>query len=85
MPKCLLDACHEYYDENDHLSRFINDRCEIFPEFNINAGIFRNSYNNSTKSNNSQEHLKRMMEKREFIYGKPLVDGKQVKSYIGLS
>lgn len=87
IPKCLIDALKNYHDENDHLTTFINDRCDVSPEFSVNASDFKDAYNNEYKQNVvSQDDLKKMMKSRSrnFDYSSPYVNGKRVRSYMGI-
>jgi P4 family phage/plasmid primase-like protien len=84
QPQQMVNAFDEYYAENDTLSNFINESCEIMPEYYVNAGEFRKEYMSVQNVRIKQKDLEKKMVKRGFHPGRPKVGTKQVKSYIGL-
>lgn len=50
------------------LHNFINRYCMVNPKRDLNAGIFKQLYNNFAKLNISQDNLKEMMNERGFKY-----------------
>lgn len=66
------------------IQQFIDNCCSINNKYNANAGDIRTKFNNYTNSNISFDDFKEMMRKKGFNFGMPTVNGKRVKSFIGL-
>ncbi|KAF9154127.1 hypothetical protein BGX21_004762 [Mortierella sp. AD011] len=68
VPQCMQDAFSAYCLENDKLQEFIEDCCEVSPNYNINAGFFREEFMKYIGRKIQQKDLIDMMKKRGFDY-----------------
>lgn len=84
IPYKLKNILTKYHNDNDVLQMFINDFCEIDTHFNVNACSFRTKFNNHSNINISQDDLKELMKKKKFDYFSPYINGKRVRSYMGI-
>ncbi|KAG0002652.1 hypothetical protein BGZ79_002589 [Entomortierella chlamydospora] len=85
-PQCMKDALKEYRAENDTLKTFIEEYCEISPDYKVNAGAFRDAYKRFIGYNVQQTVLVKMMKKRKYEHVQARVgESKSVqKIYKGL-
>ncbi|KAF9101448.1 hypothetical protein BGX27_011482 [Mortierella sp. AM989] len=65
-PQCIVDAFNDYCAENDKLKSFIEEYCEVSPDYRVNAGDFRAAFNKHSGSNVQQIVLIERMKKRKF-------------------
>lgn len=84
FPKKLSDIIKEYHHENDTVQQFIDSYCIINEKYNVRSATFKEEFKKVFKVNTIQDDLKDIMERKGFDYGRPFIDGKQVRCFIGL-
>lgn len=83
-PDLLKAAQQQYVDENDALSGFIKEHCDIRKSYRISATSFRTAFLESSDTSMSTQVLKKAMCTRGFVYSTQKIDGQACKVYIGL-
>lgn len=84
FPKKLGDLIKKYHYENDIVQQFIDSYCIVNEKYNIRSATFKEEFKKVFKMNTIQDDLKDIMRKKGFEYGRPFIDGKQVRCFIGL-
>ena len=82
-PEPLKAAQKEYVQENDALSKFIDEH--YVQGGAVEANVFREAFQSNMEQMVSAKGLKTMMEARGFRYDRVYMDGKRVRGYVGLS
>jgi phage/plasmid-associated DNA primase len=85
QPEIIKNALNNYCSENDKLGQFIEEQCELGRDFRVNAGVFRDAFNQYTNARIQQKDLVEMMKKRGFKYVQLRTgNGKRDRIYNGL-
>lgn len=84
QPQLLKDALGSYILDNDTLTQFLNERCEIGVGYRVNAAQLKNAYIDLVGHKIKQKDFQRAMEKRGYTFKVSRIDGRNEKVYVGL-
>jgi len=84
QPQVMRAELRAYISDNDKLTAFIHNSCEVDKSLHVNAASFREAYIADIGGKIKQDDLKKAMEKRGHIYKSIRQGPKMIKSYLGI-